>query len=378
MIRMKSMFRPALAAALGICWAVAFAASSEPARRPGGDGAAAQSASKPALKGKVPGQTWEVARKPEDLGFSSEKLAAAQAFSKTLKTAAVMVVVHGVVVDQWGDVAKKYLTHSTRKSFLSAIYGKYVQSGVIDLEKTLADLGIDDEPPLTAAEKQATVRDCLKARSGVFHTAEAENDAMHAMKPARGTYKPSEFWLYNNWDFNVLGTIFEKLTGKTVFQGIYDDLAVPLKMEDFKPEDGEAFTTGRSKHAAYMFVVSARDMARLGLLMLRGGDWNGTQVIPRDWVKESTTYFSDATIYKGDGYGYMWWIAKDHNKFPHFPNARVPEGSFSARGAGGHYIVVIPDYDMVVVHRVDTFGENSVGSGDFGKLLGMILEARIR
>jgi CubicO group peptidase (beta-lactamase class C family) len=287
-------------------------------------------------------------------------------------------VVRGVVVDQWGDVAKKFLTHSTRKSFLSAIYGKYVQSGVIALEKTLAELGIDDEPPLTAAEKQATIRDCLKARSGVFHTAEAENDAMHALKPARGAYKPGEFWLYNNWDFNVLGTIFEKLTGKTVFQGIYDDLAVPLKMEDFKPEDGESFTTGRSKHAAYMFVVSARDMARLGLLMLRGGDWNGTQVIPRDWVQESTTYFSDATIYKGDGYGYMWWIAKDHNKFPHFPNVRVPEGTFSARGAGGHYIVVIPEYDMVVVHRVDTFGPNSVSGGDFGKLLGMILEARIR
>ena len=51
---------------------------------------------------------------------------------------------------------------------------EFVRSGVIDLDKTLADLGIDDEPPLTAEEKQATVRDCLKARSGVFHTAEAE------------------------------------------------------------------------------------------------------------------------------------------------------------------------------------------------------------
>ena len=60
------------------------------------------------------------------------------------------------------------------------------------------------------------------------------------------------------------------------------------------------------------------------------------------------------------------------------PNVRVPEGTFSARGAGGHYIVVIPEYDMVVVHRVDTFGPHSVSGGDFGKLLGMILEARIR
>jgi CubicO group peptidase (beta-lactamase class C family) len=378
MMRTKKRWIAALSAALMICLTTACATSSAEARRLAVSGSSPQSLSKPASKETVPGQTWEVARKPEDLGFSSEKLAAAQAFSQTLKTAAVMVVAHGVVVDQWGDVAKKYLTHSTRKSFLSAIYGKYVQSGVINLEKTLADLGIDDEPPLTAAEKQATIRDCLKARSGVFHTAEAETDGMHALKPARGMFKPSEFWLYNNWDFNVLGTIFEKLTGKTVFQGIYDDLAVPLRMEDFKPEDGDSFTTGRSKHAAYMFVVSARDMARLGLLMLRGGDWNGTQVIPQSWVKESTTYFSDATIYKIDGYGYMWWIAKDHNKFPHFPNVRVPEGTFSARGAGGHFIVVFPQYDLVVVHRVDTFVGNSVSNENFGKLLGMILEAKIR
>ena len=122
---------------------------------------------------RFPGRTWDKAIRPEDLGYSSGKLAAAKAYSQTIKTAAVMVVVRGVIVDEWGDVAKKYLTHSTRKSFLSALYGKYVRSGVIDLDKTLADLGIDDEPPLTPEEKQATVRDCLKARSGVFHTSEA-------------------------------------------------------------------------------------------------------------------------------------------------------------------------------------------------------------
>ena len=329
-------------------------------------------------RARFPGRTWDKAKRPEDLGYSSEKLAAAKAYSQTIKTAAVMVVVRGVVVDEWGDVAKKYLTHSTRKSFLSALYGKHVRSGVIDLDKTLADLGIDDEPPLTAEEKQATVRDCLKARSGVFHTAEAENDAMHNLKPKRGMFKPGEFWLYNNWDFNVLGTIFEKLVGKTVFQAIYDDLAVPTQMEDYRPEDGESVLTGRSKHAAYMFVVSARDMARLGLLMLRGGDWKGTQVVPRDWVLESTTYFSDATIYRRDGYGYMWWTVKDHNKFPAFPNVRLREGAFSAQGAGGHYIVVIPDHDMVVVHRVDTFVGNNVTPAEFGTLLKMILDARLR
>lgn len=133
---------------------------------------------------------------------------------------------------------------------------------------------------------------------------------MHALKPKRGTFKPSEVWLYNNWDFNVLGTIFERLTGMSVFQAIKDDLAIPLQMEDYQVEDGLSNPTGRSKHPAYMFIISARDMARFGLMMLRGGKWNGNQVIPADWVKESTSTFSDATIYRIDGYGYMRWSVR--------------------------------------------------------------------
>ena len=327
--------------------------------------------------GKYPGKTWEKVKKPEDLGYSSEKLAKAQEFSKTLKTAAVTIIVNGVVLDEWGDVDSLFLTHSMRKSALSALYGKYVEDGTINIDKTLAELGIDDEPVLSEQEKTATIRDCLKARSGVFHTAEAENDAMHKLKPPRDMFKPGEFWIYNNWDFNVLGTIFEKLTGKKIFQAFKDDIADPIQMEQFSIENGESFKTGRSIHEAYMFVISAHDLARFGLLMLRKGKWNDKQVIPANWVKESTTYFSDATIYKGDGYGYMWWVAKDNNKFPHLPNVKLKEGTYSARGMGGHFVVVIPEYDMVFVHRVNTFlPENSVTTKDVGTLLSMILDAR--
>jgi CubicO group peptidase (beta-lactamase class C family) len=327
---------------------------------------------------RFPRKAWDKVNKPEDLGYSSEKLAEAKKYSETIQTAAVMIIVDGLVLYKWGDVTRKYLTHSTRKSFLSALYGKYVMNGTIDLNRTLKDLGIDDNPPLTEQEKMATIRDCLKARSGVYHTAEAESEGMHKLKPARGTYRAGEFWLYNNWDFNVLGTIFQQLTGKNIFQALKEDIADPIQMQDYVPEDGQSFKTNRSIHEAYMFVVSARDMARLGLLFLRKGKWDGKQVISEEWVKESTTYFSDATIYRGDGYGYMWWVAKDHNKYPHFPNVDLKEGTYSARGYGGHYIVVIPEYDMVVVHRVDTFKRNYVRPEPFGTLLKKILDAKIK
>src|SRR3989339_523402 len=76
---------------------------------------------------KYPGETWEKVNKPEDLGYSSKKLAKAQEFSKTLKTAAVTIIVNGVVLDEWGDVDSLFFTHSMRKSALSALYGKYVE-----------------------------------------------------------------------------------------------------------------------------------------------------------------------------------------------------------------------------------------------------------
>jgi CubicO group peptidase (beta-lactamase class C family) len=241
---------------------------------------------------------------------------------------------------------------------------------------TMKELGIDDKTLLSEQEKMATIRDCLKARSGVYIDAAAESQGMRNVKPARNSRAPGTFWLYNNWDFNVLGTIFEKFTGKTIFQGIMEDIAIPIQMEHFDYDDDMTHKVNESLHAAYMFKISARDMARFGLLMLRRGDWNGKRIIPADWVKEITSYCSDAFVYGGDGYGYMWWVVKNNNKLPHFPFVELKEGTYSARGAYGQYILVIPEYDMVIVHRVNSFERgNNVSGSRFGMIVKMILMA---
>ena len=83
--------------------------------------------------------------------------------------------------------------------------------------------------------------------------------------------------------------------------------------------------------------MTARDLARFGYLMLRGGNWNGTQIIPSSWVEESTRSYSDVD---GAGYGCLWWV----NGFG------LPVRSFSAQGALAKYVVVIPDRELVVVY----------------------------
>jgi CubicO group peptidase (beta-lactamase class C family) len=325
-----------------------------------------------------PEKEWQLIAKPEDKGFSSAQLQAAKNYADTIKTAAVMVVVNGSLVYQWGDTDKKFKTHSLRKSFLSAFYGKYVKQGLINLDASMADLGIDDVLGLSEEEKKSTVRDSLKARSGVYHPALYESAGMKKLKPVRHTEKAGAHWYYNNWDFNVLGTIFEKSTKKKIFEVIEEDIAKPIGMQDYSAADGEYVKGEESMHQAYPFRVTARDLARFGLLMLNYGNWNGKQIIDKAWVEESTRYHSDATLYSTDGYGYLWWVSRDFNKFPHLPNVTLPEGTYSARGVGGHAVLIIPKYDMVIVHRVNTdLKDTAVSDAEFGTLVNLILKAQI-
>ena len=301
-----------------------------------------------------PGKSWQPLSSAEKAKWSVEKLAAAHAYADadSIHTSALMIVQGGKIVDEWGDFDKKIDSYSVRKSLLSALYGIYSAEGVIDINQTLEQLGIDDSPdPLTKEEKQARVVDLLRARSGVYHAVDFETASMQKSRPSRGSHAPGTFWYYNNWDFNVLGTIFEKKTGLKIGDAFYQRIAKPIGMEDFEPSDLFYFGGPLSIHPAYHFEITARDLARFGLLYLRRGRWNGKQIVPEAWVERSS---HANEMVKSDGaelggYEYLWWV--DYGGV-HFPEVSLP-GIYSARGNGGHFIFIIPTLDMVIVHRTD-------------------------
>jgi CubicO group peptidase (beta-lactamase class C family) len=219
-------------------------------------------------------------------GLSAAVRKAVQDYGNTLKPTAVMFVQDGRVIASFGDVSRKVTMQSVRKSLLSALYGIAVSEGRINLASTLTELGIDDNPPsLTDAEKHATVRDLLMARSGIYHPAAYETGDMAAKRPQRGSHAPGSFWYYNNWDFNALGTIYRKATGEDIFKSFEQRIARPLGMEDFAARDGQYVTEPQSIHQAYPFRLSARDAARFGLLFLNGGQWREQQIIPAAWIR---------------------------------------------------------------------------------------------
>jgi CubicO group peptidase (beta-lactamase class C family) len=289
---------------------------------------------------------------------------------------AVVVCDHEQELMSVGDPAVTVPCRSIRKSLLGALFGRHVIEGALDLDATLADLGVDDcvPPPLTADERAARLRDLLTCRSGVYHPANHQPE--NVMLPPRGTHRPGTRFVYNNWDFNALGTIFTRLTGLGIHSAFDERIAKPLGMQDFRftaeSQDGWLEPSDRSRHPAYPFRMSTRDLARFGLLFLRDGRWRKRQVVPANWTAISVLPYSDAG--PRGAYGYMWWVTRCGVGFP---GVVSPEGTYSARGAGGHYCVVIPALDLVIVHRVDTDQRGrEVNRFQFGELLRLILGAR--
>ena len=146
-----------------------------------------------------------------------------------------MVIQHGVVVDEWGNMHVNTPIYSARKSFMSALYGIAQARRQINVDATLDQQGIDDNAlSLTATEKQATLLNMLEARSGRYHGASYEPATMVARRPPRQSLA-GHLLVLQQRDFNTLGGIYEKETGVSVFKAVQHELAEPIEMQATVP-----------------------------------------------------------------------------------------------------------------------------------------------
>jgi CubicO group peptidase (beta-lactamase class C family) len=332
----------------------------------------------------VPGTEWQQVA-PESVGYSSAKLEALRGWLKTQDTSSMMVVVQGRVIFSYGDVAHTSKVASIRKSVLGMLYGKYVADNTIDLDKTVKQLGLDDKVPFLPIEENATLVQLLSARSGIYIP--TGNGDQKKLLPPRGSEYPGSHYFYNNWDFDAAGVAFEKLTGKDIFQALETDLAAPIGMQDYVISKQKKNYSPESLHPEYAMYLSTRDMARLGLLMLDFGVWNGKMIFPEDWARYMTTLITpfremNPTGLRNEGeparwgYGLLWWVW-DAPMFPGNTYIGNMQGAYSAMGTGGQYITVLPSHDMVVVHRVDIDKDYraNVTPSSFIAMLSMINDA---
>ena len=305
-----------------------------------------------------PGAEWEIV--PSDAlagyGWDADELGLVRDFVRdSANSTGIVVADRGRIVFQYGDIEELSYLASARKSILAMLYGYWVENGTIDLDATLAELGVDDIEGLLPIERRAILDHLVTARSGVYHPASNGGDNL-SEAPPRGSQEPGTYMLYSNWDFNAAGAIFEQLTGRNLYDEAQAQLAIPLQFEDWdRSMQRKSGNLSVSRNPAYHFWLSTRDMARIGHLMLNEGSWDGRQITSREWARRIVSVVTPLEEMNPErrrdgyfGYGYMWWVWDG-------PRATGPfEGAYSARGAVGQWITVFPALDLVVAHKTNS------------------------
>jgi hypothetical protein len=266
----------------------------------------------------------------------------------------IIIAKNNKIIYKYGNIKYNGYLASCRKSILAILFGLYS----IDINKTLGELGINDKLGLSKSELTANIKHLLTGRSGIYHPSSNDDNEN---KPQRYCKKPGEYFYYNNWDFNALKTIFEKETNINIYDAL-NDLGKKIGFKDFNLDYNKKKYNERkikikkftkSVHLPYPMYLSARDMLKIGYLMLNKGKYKDKQIIPKEWIEDMIklhTKKEEQNELKL-GYGYMWWIFDENNNHPLYKG-------YMARGDNGQSIIVIPKFNMVIITKYYLFGIN--------------------
>lgn len=300
----------------------------------------------------------------------------------------LMVVRHGRVVAEgwWYPYAAQHphLMFSVSKSFTSTAVGLAIDEGRLTLDDLVVELLPDDLPAEISPHLAAlTVRHLLTMTTGHPTDTVSLADDSHGDNWARTIlaqpleFAPGTHYVYNSGASYLLSAILQRLTGQRLFDYLTPRLFEPLGIEGATwqtcPRGIDAGGWGLS--------VTTEQLATFGQLLLQRGQWNGTQLVPAEWIDQATsvqvdTAGTDHDVDGREGYGYQFWRNR-------------PTG-YRADGAFGQFCLVLPEQDAVVVltsalpvaqraldlvweHLLPAFGEQSLP--ETGSALGATLGA---
>ena len=276
-----------------------------------------------------------------------------------------LVLRHGVIAAEWGDTARVDMTFSIAKSYLSVLAGVAVDRGLIrDLDEPVHAYGLDDGFD-SAQNRSVTWRHLLQQTSEWQGTLWGKPDSIDHNRNLgqsdlgftdKGTPRPmrapGSYWEYNDVRVNRLSLSLLRLFRRPLAAVLKDAVMAPIGASDtwqWQPYrnawveiDGVRMpSVPGGSHWGGGLWIGSRDHARLGLLMLRRGDWQGQKLLSESWIQEMRR---PCPI--NPGYGLLWWLNTGRA-----PMAFAPESSYSARGAGSNVIWIDPEHDLVVVVR---------------------------
>ncbi|HET6607425.1 MAG TPA: serine hydrolase, partial [Rhodopila sp.] len=274
-----------------------------------------------------------------------------------------LVLRNGFKIATWGETDQADYTFSAAKSYLSLLAGIAAMDGLItDLDepvgRTVRDGGFD-----SAQNRGVTWRHLLQNTSEWEGELFGKSDMIDRNRnlglegkgnkgDARSLSAPGTHWEYNDVRVNRLSLALlhrfrrplPEVFAERIMQpiGASTDWAWDGYRTSFVDIDGKTLqSVPGGTHWGGGVRIHAEDQARIGLLMLRRGEWNGRRILPDSWIAESLKPCA-----LNVSYGLFWWLNTDHKLYKN-----APEDSFFARGAGGNLTWIAPSLNIVAVLR---------------------------
>jgi len=233
--------------------------------------------------------------------------------------------------------------HSASKSLLATAVGIAIDAGHLQQDDTLGRWLPDATADLSQAKQDITVRQLLEMTAG-FEWVEDETEAeiekerdwVRAILEQSLVAEPGTRFNYNTGQTHLLSAVLQEATGRSTCDYVHEVLLDPLDIDaEHWGRDPQGIYSG-----GYNVYMTPRELARFGLMIDQGGQWEGEQVVPRPWVQDMLSRHQTDDPY---GYGLLWW-----NRPIRGHQVQI------AWGYGGQFIYLVPDLDLMVVVTTDT------------------------
>lgn len=268
-----------------------------------------------------------------------------------------VIVRNGYIVDEYYkdgyDENSVFVLNSASKSVTSALIGIAVDMGLIES----VDVPISTYFPQVLENggywAEITIRHLLTHTSGIdmsdtadWYDWRSSANWVQYILDRSVTSRPGTVFNYYTGNTHLLSAILQQASGMTLEEFGKRYLFDPMEMNSASVSaDAQGISDGGNGVSMNIY-----DMAKFGMLYLNGGEWQGSQLVSRDWVTQSTTVQFERDSGSAD-YGYQWWVRTfgDHD----YP-------AYFAQGHAGQYIFVVPDLQLVIAMTSNYEGATSI------------------
>lgn len=307
----------------------------------------------------IQSQKWEWEKDaPENQGMRSDMLRNIHSTFDTFPLLSSVIVKNGYIVDEYYkdgyDETSSFILNSASKSVTSALIGIAIDNGYIKgIDVPISEyfpqiLNFDNE-----YWKQITIRHLLNHTSGVSTTDDAlwnewrsSDNWLDYIFNLPVTAKPGTQFSYSTGNTHLLSAILQKATGMNLYdfgkQYLFDFVGMDSVKIDTDPQG-----ISDGGNGIWMTVY---DMAKFGQLYLNNGVWENQQIIPAEWIAQSTSVQFDRSTGSAD-YGYQWWVRTFGEQ---------GYKAYFAQGHAGQYIFVIPELKLVIAFTSNYEGSTSI------------------